>query len=99
MNFKGSNGTSLELKIVGYQFPALATEEYDSNWLQIQIRATIPEGSWTTTDPCLLTYEAAELADWFDAVHEGRASDDVLGFLEPNLRFEIRGNGARTLRI
>ena len=28
--------TRFELRIVGYQFPANATAEYDSNWLVVQ---------------------------------------------------------------
>lgn len=60
-----------------------------------------PRGEWTAQDPSFLTYEAAALATWLDAVAEGREDDAECSFLEPNLRFEVRDDDAcrRVLRV
>jgi len=92
--------TEFELEILGYQFPRLENEPYDSDWLNIAIRVKHPRGSWTATDPSLLTYEVERLADWLEAIADGQRVDSETGFLEPNLNFELReNNGAKKLRV
>jgi hypothetical protein len=100
MHLAGPDG-SFDLTLLGYQFPELAAEPYDSNWLQVRAAVRHPRGSWTATDPCLLTYEAARLAEWLDAVAVGAAADAELSFLEPCLGFELRegSGGACVLRV
>lgn len=79
--------SSFQLEIVGYEFPEILNAEYDSNWLLIRITATMPEGTWTVTDPSLLTIDIPELADWLDALPGNTARQDILHFIEPNLSF------------
>src|SRR5262245_20140283 len=88
MKLAAPDGQSLEMQIRGYQFPELETEQYDSNWLIIEGVATHPEGNWRFIDPCLLTYELRELADWLSELAAGRSLSDKLDFIEPNLGFE-----------
>ena len=61
MRLVGRDGV-LELTLVGYQFPHLATVPWDSNWLNVRVRVQHPQGNWTAQDPCLLTYDVAGLA-------------------------------------
>jgi hypothetical protein len=89
MKLEASTGISFGLEIVGYQFPQMETEEYDSNWLMIQIDVSHPQGDWTSTDPSLLTYEAARLAEWLEAIHNGTSVQPTIGFIEPNLEFHL----------
>src|ERR1041384_7672906 len=89
MKLFGEHGTSVEISILGYQFPHLADKDYDSNWLQIRVRAIIPDGEWTAEDPCLLTYEVERLAAWLEAVAEGTYTTSSIGFVEPNLEFRM----------
>jgi hypothetical protein len=89
MKLSGPNNTSFTLTIVGYQFPALATTPYDSNWLDIRIDVTSTQGTWSATDPCLLTYEVQQLADWLEAIGERRNTSSVCSFTEPCLVFEL----------
>ncbi|HNR13321.1 MAG TPA: hypothetical protein PKM59_08415 [Thermodesulfobacteriota bacterium] len=98
MLLKDTNA-EFEMRIVGYQFPDLEDVQYDSDWLNISVRATLPQGSWTYTDPSLLTYEVAELADWLDAVADGTAVSTGIGFIEPNLAFEMVEEEPRKLRV
>jgi len=96
-----ADGTSFTLTIVGYQYPQLATAPYDSNWLTIRIDATNPQGTWSATDPCLLTYEVSRLADWLDAIATGKVAKATCGFIEPCLLFRLDGDasGHQELRI
>jgi hypothetical protein len=91
---------SFYLTILGYQYPDAAGEPYDANWLSIHVEASGPEGAWTGTDPCLLTYEATRLADWLEAVADGTNADPAISFLEPVLLFRLLENDqGKTLRV
>lgn len=84
--------TRVELAILGYQFPAITDDDWDSNWLNIQIHAQDERGSWTATDPCLLTTDLTHLAEWFEAT-AGRQPRQRIDFIEPNLAFEVAAIG------
>ncbi len=96
-----ADGTSFTLIIIGYHCPQLSTAPYDSNWLTIRIDATNPQGTWSATDPCLLTYEVSRLADWIDAIAAGTATKASCGFIEPSLLFRLDQDaaGQQELRI
>ena len=89
MVLAGSNGHRLELTLLGYQFPAVKGDWHDANWLNIRIAAANDRGSWNATDASLLTSEVASLADWLDAIAEGRSAASETDFIEPNLSFEL----------
>jgi hypothetical protein len=89
MELRAANGSIFQLDIIGYQFPELHDEEWDSNWLRIQTSVSVPEGSWSVIEPTLLTYEVNELATWLDAVANGNQSDNSIWFVEPILEFEV----------
>ena len=57
MQLYDANGYALKLTLVGYQFPEMTREPYDSNWLIIEVDVTTPHRSWRASDACLLTYE------------------------------------------
>jgi hypothetical protein len=87
MKLVGKDGQSLELRILGYQFPHLATAPYDSNWLIVAGDVKHARGSWQFTDPCLLTYEAAELASWINSLADAGRLSGICDFIEPSLEF------------
>jgi hypothetical protein len=97
----GMNGNRLELLIGGYQFPAGADNKWDSNWLNITIDVLNERGSWTNTDPSLLTSDVEDLADWLESVAEDRAESSEITFLEPNISFGLcsRSGDNLTLRV
>ena len=100
MRLLAARDCALQLELIGYQFPALETEPYDSNWLNIRIQATHPGGKWTATDPSLQTSEVARLADWLDGIAKGEISaPSDLSFTEPNLRFELIAQPTPTVRV
>lgn len=90
MLLKTEDGSELDLKVVGYQFPHAADERDD--WLLIHVRMKMGSDSWEAEDPALLWSEARDLAKWLDGI----AKDDdragwSIGFLEPVLLFEASG--------
>ncbi len=101
MRIMGSDGSLFEMSILGYQFPKLQTEEYDSNWLRIRIHVVHPQGEWSSIDPSLLTYEVDALATWFADIVRGRSVATEMAFTEPNLSFQLldHGRNAKSLRI
>lgn len=91
MLLKNEN-SRFEMTVIGYQFPEILDEEYDSNWLIIEIRASSLEGSWSISNPCMLTIELVDLADWLDDVANGKGTINTrLDFFEPCLCFEVTG--------
>lgn len=100
MEFGTRGGTHLSLTIVGYQFPAMATEPYDSNWLNVRLSASGPLGSWHAVDPALLTYEAQDLAGGLTSLGDGSPASREWGAMEPNIGFGWEPAGQRgVLRI
>jgi hypothetical protein len=92
MRLEAANGNSLELSIVGYEFPAIDDDEWDSNWLEIKVSASSDRGSWTTIAPCLLTTEVATLADWLEALARQETEVREFDFIEPSVSFELVDN-------
>ena len=99
MKLSEDENTEFELKIIGYQFPDLENEPYDSDWLNITIRVKHPRGSWTATDPSLMTDEVQDLIDWLEAIADGQTVDSDAYFTEPNLQFQLPDNDANKLRV
>ncbi len=85
MKLAASNKSALTLKIIGYEFPEIEGHRYDSNWLIVEVTVTHPEGSWTASDPSLLTFEVTRLADWLENINDGKKVDDTIYFTEPNI--------------
>ena len=86
MKLLGSDRQRFELRILGYQFPELENEDYDSNWLIIETNVDHPDGHWISQAPCLLTYEVTRLANWLDKIVKSEEVDPEEYFFEPNLR-------------
>lgn len=87
------------MTVIDYEFPEVHDDQYDSNWLIIEIRATRAKDSWSASYPCMLTGELAELADWLDAVADGKNTTARLDFIEPNLHFEVTESEPKKLCV
>ena len=99
MLLRGRDGQSIELRLVGYQFPAARTP-VDATWIVVAGRVDHPRGSWTFQDPCLETTDIFSLASWLEAVARGAEDRADYGFTEPNLEFRLVGSGTdRRLRL
>ena len=98
MRLASSTGSSLDLRVIGYQFPEIDNKRYDSNWLIIEVSVVHPDGNWTARDPSLLTFEAAHLVDWLTDILSGTNQTEYCSFIEPNLSFRVT-DGGTTLRV
>ncbi len=96
-----ASGSFFSLDLLGYEYPDAEGEPYDANWLQVRVDVAGPQGAWSITDPCLLTYEVARLADWLDLAGSGQAATPAISFLEPALLFRLieRERSEKVLRI
>jgi len=89
--FQFNEQDRLDFAIAGYQFPDNHDGDYDSNWLMVRLEVDSRLGSWSVTEPCLLTRELVELVDAAAKAAEGRVYDTAeLRFIEPNLAFFLR---------
>jgi hypothetical protein len=71
MRLASSNGNSVTVRLDGYQYPAITgsdDRDYDANWLMVAGEVVNGARSWSFRDPCLLTWEAQELAGWLRSV-------------------------------
>jgi hypothetical protein len=81
----------LDFEVTGYEFPEIDDGDYDSNWLMVRLAVHSRVGSWTVTEPCLLTWELAELVEAAGKAAKGLMDRDMeLRFIEPNLAFFLR---------
>lgn len=102
----------VSLSPIGYQFPDITDDQWDSNWLMIRGTARTPDEEWTFEDPAMLVHEAVAFGVWLHDVAAGRASlieDDkdshvwpgATQNLEPNIGLGLveSTKGSATLRI
>jgi len=99
MKLIGNHKTEFEMRVVGYQFPGLKQEPYDADWLNIEVNIKHPRSAWRKTEPCILTFELAHLADWLGWIVEGSPAHSEEGFMEPELHFEWFGEPRNVLRV
>lgn len=101
MRLGSDQGASVELEVLGYEFPRADkhTDDWTANWLDILGRIRLADGrTWDFTHPCLTTFEAAQLGSWMHSI--SRDDESVLSrvdsdrkaprlfFTEPLLAFE-----------
>lgn len=111
MKLTSADDSSLELTVVGYQFPefvpgrsSLDASHWDANWLVVRGCLVSAAGAGSEfEDPCLTTWEARQLADWLDVVSGDavRLPERVppLTFTEPALSFRLAATGAVSVEI
>ena len=79
-----ATGDFLALSLRGYEFP-----ETPDNWLRVQIDGSLGSRTWTTTDPCLETFDVEALARWLSAAADAPVELKPLELTEPSLSFEF----------
>ncbi|MGW3817387.1 WapI family immunity protein [Streptomyces sp. NPDC005046] len=83
--------SSAELRPLRYEFATVRGKRYDDNWLVVGGTVATPEGTWSFTDPSLLTHEARQVADWLRAVAAGTVTvtrPDAEGYFSPDTWFD-----------
>jgi hypothetical protein len=101
MKLINQDGSFFALDAVGYQYPDIQDDYWESNWLVIQIQLQLLEQSWSIKDPCLTTFELQILLDWLHRFSINAPGNNSLGFTESYVQFEfiIDYNRGQSLRI
>ena len=88
MVFNGINNQKIELNIINYQYPDYIDElydQFDSNWLIVNIKVLSNFGIWEATDPALLTRDFQQMINWFDNLSKNNEPNTTeLIFTEPS---------------
>ena len=87
MKITSASGDEFQLVIVRYQFPDVHEDRWDSNWLIVNGTVSARGEKWRFTDPCVTTFELADLADWLDELARDGDQPSGFEFTEPNLKF------------
>ncbi|WP_406376323.1 hypothetical protein OG788_43070 [Streptomyces sp. NBC_00647] len=83
--------SGVELRPLRYEFATARGNRYDDNWLVVGGTVTTPEGTWSFTDPSLLTHEAHQVTAWLRAVAAGTMPvtlPDAEGYFSPDTWFD-----------
>lgn len=100
MKILSSEGDCFEFKIIGYQYPNIVDDYWDSNWLLIKIDVIHGGKTWSAVDACLTTFEVARLAFWLKNIQFTDKRKPTCSFTEPNLTFHVvQSNSIEYLRI
>ena len=87
MRITSAAGDEFQLVIVRYQFPDVHEDRWESNWLIVNGTVAAAGEKWVFTEPCVTTFELADLADWLDELVPNGAEPSAFEFTEPNLKF------------
>ncbi len=91
--------TRIEIDIADYQFPHLTDDEWDSNWLNVDVALDIGHKHYRRTDPCLTTFELEGLCRWLEEMAHVPVEGHSVAFTEPNLELEISSLDPLTLSV
>ena len=82
-----TSANALDLVVVRYEYTDLSEDRWDSNWLVVNGTASIGGETWRFTDPCVTTFELADLADWLDDVARNASAAPAFELTEPLISF------------
>ena len=87
------NGQFVELNILGYQFPEILNDQWDSNWLMVHINVKSTKKHWESVDPAITTFELKNLINWLKNISDNKIEKYTdMDFTEPNIAFELKNN-------
>ena len=113
MRLDSEDGASVDLRLVGYQFPGAVGAppgDWDANWLVVRGRVRLADGrARSFTDASLTTWDARDIGGWLRGVVSGHVApvrqdapeEDLLAFTEPCLAFSLaaRDEAGATVRV
>lgn len=90
MIFYGQDNSTVEFKVMNYEFPNSTDKQEDGNWLVIYLKVDCQFGQWQAVHPSLLTWNIQELIDWFsDLSNNNSVKWTDQEFIEPNISFHL----------
>lgn len=79
-----------ELALIEQRLEDLQDEERDDRFATISFRVGTRDDSWEETAPSINLYQLKSLADWLEAVEDGRPEMERIELLEINLSFDLQ---------
>ena len=73
----GENNHLFEFEILNYQFPE-EKEDYDANWIVLDIKARNKLGRWHKQSPCMLTWEIKWFIKWLEKITMSLINEDEI---------------------
>jgi hypothetical protein len=86
------DGSRFTMDVLGYQYPDIEDDEWDSEWLTVVGNVSTSRGKWAFRDSCLTTFELQSLVEWFRTLEQARPGSSM-DFTEPNLLFKKDAEG------
>jgi hypothetical protein len=88
---ESANGSeSLEVTVIGYEFPNDTSERGTANWLQADVSVKTQHGWGTSRAPFMHTWDASNLALWLESLSGFDSEvERIMVFPEPNLQLMV----------
>ena len=99
MRLADHSGNEFQLVILSYQHPDVHEDRWDSNWLLVSGTVAAAGQKWRFSEPCVTTFELADLADWLDELSADGRAPAQFDFTEPHVRFAYVPWPKRTLQL
>jgi hypothetical protein len=83
---------SVQISVVGYEFPDSTDSAEDANWLIIGVRLELIHGAWRwqVEDAGALTWELDGFIAWLRALSADKpVESESFGFSEPDISFDV----------
>lgn len=85
----------LAIEFMGYEFPEVEGDEYDSNGLAVRYSGQLAGEGFLLEEPNLYTFEVEHLIDWLRKHASGEDAESVFEFYEPWIRMMCEGQERR----
>ena len=99
MKLRAKDESAFDLLVLGYEHPDVSEDTWDSNWLVVNGSVATGTVSWRFVEPCVATFELAELAEWLRSLKQPPPDASEHLFAEPHLAFSYQPAPQPTLRI
>jgi hypothetical protein len=106
---RATDGESVSLAVVSYQFPGETSEYWDSNWLIIAGAIRAGHRRWKFRDACLTAFEAPGISAWLRSAAANEIEPSTLDpevgwspslvFVEPTLAFSVAPVDGLVIRV
>lgn len=90
ISWNNEKNNLFELNILNYQFP-YEKEDYDANWLTLDIKAENELGKWHKQYSCILSWEIKWFAKWLEKIAQGLTDENEMSGYEPDLQMKYIG--------
>ena len=96
MKLTGQDNSQFAFSVAGYQFPEIA-EDYDANWLNVDISVSKSQVKWQEQSACFLTWDVIRFIQWLNKINVGEELPyKEFVTLDFDIEFDYRGESRNT---